>query len=357
MVFQGGSAIPVYNIDASQLVENGGDFRVIGYLAYAIAPPSGTDFTNVNQIQFNTSYIPTSQVAGTIYWNEAEKTLNIVVDDNVVLQAGQEILLPVRNQSGVDIGDGAPVMYAGTTGNSGRTLIQPAIADGSIDPSFILGLATEPIPNNSDGFVTWFGKVREINTTGVPYGEVWIDGDIIYVSATTAGYLSKTPPDAPNYRIQIAAVMNSAVNGVLTVRSTWNSKLTDLADVNGTPLTTTGQFPTWDNGNQYFDFTSNVNDLVPKDGAILSKVANYQLAAGDEAKIIECNGTFTITLPNGLDVGFQAVIVNVGTGTISLSATTTLQSKNAATDLANQYGAATVYHRGSNVWIAIGDLS
>ena len=47
----------------------------------------------------------------------------------------------------------------------------------------------------------------------------------------------------------------------------------------------------------------------------------------------------------------------VGTGTISLSATTTLQSKNAATDLANQYGAATVYHRGSNVWIAIGDLS
>ncbi|MCA9981517.1 MAG: hypothetical protein KDD89_11800, partial [Anaerolineales bacterium] len=56
-------------------------------------------------------------------------------------------------------------------------------------------------------------------------------------------------------------VMNSAVNGVLTVRSTWNSKLVDLADVNGTPLTTDGQFPVWDDGNQYFDFTANIADF------------------------------------------------------------------------------------------------
>lgn len=97
--------------------------------------------------------------------------------------------------------------------------------------------------------------------------------------------------------------------------------------------------------------------LVPQDAAILSKSSAYPLAAGDEAKIIECNGTFTITLPNGLDTGFQAVIVNIGTGVITLAATTTLTTKDSAVTLANQYGAATVYHAGSNVWRAFGDLS
>lgn len=97
--------------------------------------------------------------------------------------------------------------------------------------------------------------------------------------------------------------------------------------------------------------------LVPQDAAILSKSGAYPLAAGDEAKIIECNGTFTITLPNGLDTGFQAVIVNIGTGVITLAATTTLTTKDSAVTLASQYGAATVYHAGSNVWRAFGDLS
>ncbi len=103
--------------------------------------------------------------------------------------------------------------------------------------------------------------------------------------------------------------------------------------------------------------TSAHGGLVPQDAAILSKSGAYSLAAGDEAKIIECNGTFTITLPNGLDTGFQAVIVNIGTGVITLAATTTLTTKDSAVTLANQYGAATVYHAGANVWRAVGDLS
>jgi len=96
---------------------------------------------------------------------------------------------------------------------------------------------------------------------------------------------------------------------------------------------------------------------VPENAVILSKSVDYALVAGDEAKIIECDGTFTITLPDGLNVGFQIVIVNVGSGTITIVADTTLQSKDAATQLANQYGFATAYHRGSNVWLVGGDLS
>lgn len=94
-----------------------------------------------------------------------------------------------------------------------------------------------------------------------------------------------------------------------------------------------------------------------KNASILSKTGAYQLQSSDNNKIIECNGTFTITLPDSLDQGYQVIIVNIGSGTITLAAATTLLSKDSYTKLASQYGAASVYHRGSNVWLATGDLS
>lgn len=98
------------------------------------------------------------------------------------------------------------------------------------------------------------------------------------------------------------------------------------------------------------------HDYVPEDAAILSKTEAYELAAGDEAKVIECDGTFTITCPDGLDAGFQVAIVNIGSGTITIAAETTLQSKDSAATIATQYAMAVVYHRGSNVWLLAGDI-
>jgi hypothetical protein len=95
--------------------------------------------------------------------------------------------------------------------------------------------------------------------------------------------------------------------------------------------------------------------LLPQDTLILSKSATYEVAAGDAGKTIECSGTFTVTFPNGLDTGFQVTIVNVGAGVITLSAATTLQG--VGTQLATQYTGAVVYHRGSNVWLAMGKLT
>jgi len=74
-------------------------------------------------------------------------------------------------------------------------------------------------------------------------------------------------------------------------------------------------------------------------------------------KIIECNGTFTVTFPNSLVSGAKIDVVNVGTGIITLAASTTLQTKSSYTKLASQYGGASVYHRGSNIWLAVGDLT
>lgn len=101
------------------------------------------------------------------------------------------------------------------------------------------------------------------------------------------------------------------------------------------------------------------NDVnaVPIDAGIVGVSASRELTSTDAGKILECTGTITLTAPNGMNAGFQVAVVNVGSGIVTLAATGTLQSKNSRTKLSAQYAAATLYHRGSNVWLAIGDLS
>jgi hypothetical protein len=85
--------------------------------------------------------------------------------------------------------------------------------------------------------------------------------------------------------------------------------------------------------------------------------SSRDLLTTDNGKILEATGTITITAPDGLDTGFQVAIVNVGSGTITIAADTTLQSKDSAVTIDTQYAAATLYHRGSNVWLLLGDIA
>jgi len=93
------------------------------------------------------------------------------------------------------------------------------------------------------------------------------------------------------------------------------------------------------------------------DATIVSVTGTTTIDATYKGKIIEASGTFTITLPDSMDTGMRVDIVNVGTGTITIAASTTLQSKDSAVTLANQYGGGSVYHRGSDVWLLVGDLT
>jgi hypothetical protein len=94
---------------------------------------------------------------------------------------------------------------------------------------------------------------------------------------------------------------------------------------------------------------------VDFDTSIVSVTGTTTLDSTHQNKIIEASGTFTITLPNSMPTGYRVDIVNVGAGTITLAASTTLQSD--GTKLATQYTGASAYHRGSNVWIAVGKLT
>jgi hypothetical protein len=189
------------------------------------------DPTYVRFAADNGGHIP---LQGDLSWNTIEGTLDLGLNGgDVILQIGQEVHYRVTNQSGVSIPNGSLVAFAGTTGNSGKLLVE--LYDGTQPSKFVVGLATETIDNGSNGYVTHFGKVRGIQTNGVNYGETWVDGDELYPDASG---LTNILPEAPNPKQPVAVVVNShGSNGELFVRVQGHTSLEDDEKVQLTSLT------------------------------------------------------------------------------------------------------------------------
>lgn len=117
------------------------------------------------------------QAAGHLHWNPDEGTLDIDTSPTSSLQVGYESRINVRNNSGATILNGSAVRITGNVGNL------PTIAL-DIGMGEIRGIATDDIPNNSNGNVTVFGLVRDINTSAFAAGAT------VYSSA--AGALTST---------------------------------------------------------------------------------------------------------------------------------------------------------------------
>lgn len=186
---------------------------------------------NVDYIDFDTAAVVTPAQAR-VTWNDTDGTLDIGMGyDAVVQQVGLEQYYHVKNQTGSTLLNGRAARVVGTLGASGRLKAGYAIADGSIAPRYNIGILTMDIADGEDGYVTSFGIVRSIDTTGTPYGETWADGDILFVSPTIAGYLTNIEPIAPHQRIIMAIVIHAASNGSIFVRPNVGQVLGDNHDV------------------------------------------------------------------------------------------------------------------------------
>ena len=196
---------------------------------------------------------------GEIAWNDTDKTFDLGLANGVVLQAGQEIHYQVKNTSGSLIPDGSVVMATGTTEASG--VINIGLMDGT-DPAnakYLLGITTQDIADTELGKVTSFGKVRNLDTSS------FLDGDVLWVSSTTPGVLTKTEPTPPAIGMPIAFVINShltlgtifvrvtaqdehaheAYGAVATHESTYNhDNFADTTDVTYEQLSTNGDIGT-----------------------------------------------------------------------------------------------------------------
>ena len=85
------------------------------------------------------------------------------------------------------------VMFTGAVGGSG--VLQGAPASASLaEGLLVMGIASETMALNGFGYVTSFGLVSGIDTTGSAVGETWADGDILYYNPNYVGRLTKVRP-------------------------------------------------------------------------------------------------------------------------------------------------------------------
>ena len=200
--------------------------------------------------------------AGQLAWNTDEQTLDLGKGGGVVLQIGSEILMLCRNSTGSEIPNGTAVRFAGTVGNSGRLLVAPMVADGTLPGYVFFGVTTEAIAPGEDGFVATFGKVRHVNTL------LFEEGDILWCDPANPGGFTRTEPTAPNLKLPVAAVISKANNGILMVRSNVGQRLQDLHDVEANGSKTDGDVLEYDSANGRWQPTDRLTLLEARVAAL-----------------------------------------------------------------------------------------
>lgn len=168
---------------------------------------------------------------GQMAWNSGDGCLDIGMGyDGVVQQVGLETYYRIK--AGSTIADGDLVMFAGAVGASGVIIGEPA-ATGLTEGLRVMGVATMDIPANDFGYVTAFGLVRGIDTTGTSVGETWVDGDILYYNPSYVGGMTNIRPTSPAEVVIVAAVVNAGPggSGSLFVRTSFYPRLGELSNV------------------------------------------------------------------------------------------------------------------------------
>ena len=181
---------------------------------------------------------------GVLSWNKEDYTMNINTGIGPILQVGQETHVVVYNGTGETIENGKAVSPIGSF--NGRPSIGKMIADSHETLKVTKYVTTMDIPNGSYGIVTQFGFVRGIDTSSLS------EGMAIWVSKDTAGELTTTKPEFPNYPVFMGGVVTSdATNGVIfvnvmgeiedTITNFWNGVFREsfnfLVTSNGTTVT------------------------------------------------------------------------------------------------------------------------
>jgi hypothetical protein len=251
-------------------------------------------------IQFDTTATVTD-ATGRLYYDDEDQfqTLTFQMNGAAIQRVGEELYYRVKLSSAAT--KGQVLMFTGTLGASGGLTAAPATGLLPEQANYILGLAHESGITNDWVFVTTFGEVKQINTTGG--AETWVQGDVLYYNPLVTGGLTKTKPTAPAAICSVAAVINVGVsNGILFVRPTYGSVL------GGT------------DGNVNFTSLASGNTLIYD--AVAGVWENANLTAGTAISVT--NGAGSITIANtGVTSAVAGTGISVSSGTGAVTITNT----------------------------------
>lgn len=236
-------------------------------------------------------------------WNSVDHTIDVDTGIGPIIQIGQETYVHVYNNSGSTLYNGKVVRPIGTATN-GLPNIGYAKSNTHETISDQVGILTQDIPNNSDGFVTIVGEVRNIDTSSLTEGPV-------YISSTVAGGLTSTKPEFPNYAILMGVVTKvDSLTGTLITDIRSNVKDTFNNFWNGT-------FREAFNFSVSSDGTTITGSLSPQDGhpdmTMIFSDGLTMLTTTPPATIALTEGTATIPQENFVYIPMSTKVLTVST--------------------------------------------
>jgi hypothetical protein len=181
---------------------------------------------NFDYIDFTTGYTTTAKTAR-VYYDSNEQALSYfptTPNMDVTVNIGQESLIRVYNNTGVQINNGSVVHISGSSLGLPTIVLSNAAFDGIAE---VAGVATHDIPNNTIGFITNFGIVRDVNTSAFNVG------DELYLSDTISGGFTNNVIGI-NFSSRVCSVgwvvTSGVTNGKILVSITNENKVQSLTN-------------------------------------------------------------------------------------------------------------------------------
>jgi len=288
------------------------------------------------QLSLDTSPTGTA-VVGTTQWNNSiGSSQTTLKGGSVVLKNGVDLVARVVNKvtPNTTLTKAAyqAVRVSGAAGQ--RLAVEFAQANNDANSADTIGLVTETIATNQEGFIMTVGNLEEINTTGSLQGETWADGDVLYLSPTTEGALTNIKPNGSTGHIVVMGYVEyaHAIHGKIYVKIMNGWELDELHNVFiDTP--TTWQVLRYDATAGYWTNSSLTASIIPsgidasKIGAgtvdntefgylngVTSSIQTQLDGKVPETRTLTINGTTqdlsadrTFTIATGLTVGSTAI--------------------------------------------------
>jgi len=235
--------------NTSQLINDGEDGvhpfitledipAVTGFVPYTGATANvdlGEYELKAGQVTLDTTPTGTAAVA-TTRWNDSIGTTETTLKGgSVVLKNGIDLVARVVNKvtPNTTLTKAAyqAVRISGAQGQ--RLAVAYAQANNDNNSADTIGIVCETIATNQEGFILTVGQLEEINTTGSLQGETWADGDVLYLSPTTAGRLTNIKPTGATGHIVVMGYVEyaHAVHGKIYVKIMNGWELDELHNV------------------------------------------------------------------------------------------------------------------------------
>ena len=212
---------------------------VSGYVPYVGATTDvdlGTYNLTADHIALNVSPSGAGYVVGATQWNNTiGSSETLLKGGSVSLKNGVDLVARVVNKvtPNTTLTKAAyqAVRVSGAQGQ--RLAVALAQANNDNNSADTIGIVCETIATNQEGFIQTVGQLEGVNTTGSLQGETWADGDVLYLSPTTAGALTNIKPTGATGHIVVIGYVEyaHANNGKIYVKIMNGWELDELHNV------------------------------------------------------------------------------------------------------------------------------